>query len=33
MLITVTLEGASTLLLTEIESFELPATDNNSDIR
>jgi hypothetical protein len=34
MLITVTLEGAlSTLLLTEIELFQLPVTDNDSDIR
>jgi hypothetical protein len=33
MLITVTLEGAlSTLLLTEIELFQLPVTDNDSDI-
>jgi hypothetical protein len=31
-LITVTLEGAlSTLLLTEIELFQLPATGNDSD--
>jgi hypothetical protein len=34
MLITVTLEGAlNTLLLTEIELFQLPFTDNNSDFR
>jgi hypothetical protein len=34
MLITVTLEGVlSTLLLTEIELFQLRATDNDSDIR
>jgi hypothetical protein len=34
MLITVTLEGAlSTLLLIEIELFQLPANDNDSDIR
>jgi hypothetical protein len=34
MLITVTLEGAlSTFLLTESELFQLPATDNDSDIR
>jgi hypothetical protein len=32
-IITVTLEGAlRTLLLTEIELFQLPATDNDSDI-
>jgi hypothetical protein len=34
MLITVTLEGVlNTLLLTEIELFQLPVTDNDSDIR
>jgi hypothetical protein len=34
MLITVALEGPlSTLLLTEIELFQLPATDNDSGIR
>jgi hypothetical protein len=34
MLITVTLEGTlSTLLLTEIELFQLPVIDNDSDIR
>jgi hypothetical protein len=34
MLITVILEGTvSTLLLTEIELFQLPVTDNDSDIR
>jgi hypothetical protein len=33
MLITVTLVTFSTLLLTEIELFQLPATDNDSDIR
>jgi hypothetical protein len=34
MLITVTLEGAlSTFLPTEIELFQLPVTDNDSDIR
>jgi hypothetical protein len=34
MLITVTLEGVlSTLLLAEIELFELRTTDNDSDIR
>jgi hypothetical protein len=34
MLQTVTLEGAlSTFLLTEIELFQLSATDNDSDIR
>jgi hypothetical protein len=34
MLITVTLEGAlSTLLLTEMELFQLRATDNDSNIR
>jgi hypothetical protein len=34
MLITVTLEGVlSTLLLTEIELFQLRATDHDSDIR
>jgi hypothetical protein len=34
MLMTVTLEGAlNTLLLIEIELFQLPTTDNDSDIR
>jgi hypothetical protein len=34
MLITITLDGVlSTLLLTEIELFQLPVTDNDSDIR
>jgi hypothetical protein len=34
MLITVTLEGVlNTLLLTEIELFQLPVTDNDSEIR
>jgi hypothetical protein len=34
MLIIVTLKGAlSTLLLTEIELFQLPATDSDSDLR
>jgi hypothetical protein len=34
MLITVALEGAfSTLLLTDVELFPLPAHDNDSDIR
>jgi hypothetical protein len=34
MLITITLAGVlSTLLLTEIELFQLPVTDNDSDIR
>jgi hypothetical protein len=34
MLITLTLEGAlGTLLLTEIKLFQLPVTDNDSDIR
>jgi hypothetical protein len=34
MLITLTFKGTlSTLLLTETELFQLPATDNDSDIR